>query len=174
MAGALRRFGSNTSDNPGRANLMNVGGVQILLDYAHNPHGMSALVEVARSLPAERRLVMVGQAGDRDDEAIRDLARAAWELKPEQVVIKEMDQYLRGRAPGEVPALLEDEFKRLGAAGSTISRVGPELDGARAALTWARPGDLLVLVLHQQRAAVLELLQKLTAANWRAGEPLPV
>jgi cyanophycin synthetase len=173
MAGALRQFGSNAGDNPGRANLMTVGGIKILLDYAHNPHGMSALVEVAKSLPAERRLVMVGQAGDRDDEAIRDLARSAWELRPEQVVIKEMDQYLRGRAPGEVPALLEDEFRRLGAGSSTIVRVDPELDGARAALTWARQGDLLVLVLHQERRAVLQLLEKLSAANWRAGEPLP-
>ena len=29
------------------------------------------------TLPAERRLLLLGQAGDRDDEAIRDLARAA-------------------------------------------------------------------------------------------------
>jgi UDP-N-acetylmuramyl tripeptide synthase len=152
---------------------MNVGGVQILLDYAHNPHGMSALVEVAKSLPAERRLVMLGQAGDRDDEAIRNLARSAWELRPQQIVLKEMDQYLRGRPLGEVPALLEDEFRSLGAASSTILRVGPELDGARAALAWARPGDLLVLVLHQERRAVLDLLERLNAANWRAGEPLP-
>jgi hypothetical protein len=117
---------------------------------------------------------MVGQAGDRDDDAIRELARAAWGLKPDHVVVKEMDQYLRGRAPGEVPALLINEFRRLGAPEASLSQVGPELDGVRKALSWARTGDLLVLVVHQERRAVLELLERLKAANWRAGEPVPV
>ena len=48
-----------------------------MVDYAHNPHGMAALAATLERLPSERRLVMVGQAGDRDDAAIRELARAA-------------------------------------------------------------------------------------------------
>lgn len=173
IASALRRFGRDAGDNPGRANLLDVGGARILLDYAHNPHGMAALVRVAQTFPALRRLVMLGQAGDRSDEAIRDLARTAWTLPPDRVVVKEMDQYLRGRAPGEVPALLAEEFSRLGAPASAISKVGPEIDGVREALAWARPGDLLVLAVHQERGAVLQLLHGLTRDNWKAGEPLP-
>jgi UDP-N-acetylmuramyl tripeptide synthase len=173
IALALRRFGREVGDNPGRANLLELGGARILLDYAHNPHGMAALVGVAQTFPARRRLVMLGQAGDRSDEAIRELARAAWRLQPARVVVNEMDQYLRGRARGEVPALLADEFSRLGAPDMAISRVGPEIDGVREALTWARPGDLLVLAVHQDRRAVLELLNGLTAEDWKAGEPLP-
>jgi cyanophycin synthetase len=169
----LRRFGREPGDNPGRANLVELGGARILLDYAHNPHGMAALVGVAQTFPARRRLVMLGQAGDRNDEAIRELARAAWTLQPDRVVVKEMDQYLRGRAPGEVPALLADEFSRLGAPDTAISRVGPDLEGVREALAWARPGDLLVLAVHQDRRAVLGLLSRLTATDWHAGDPLP-
>ena len=170
---ALRSFGRDLEDNPGRANLLELGGARILLDFAHNPHGMSALVAVAQTLPAERRLVLVGQAGDRSDEAIRALARVAWELQPEHVVVKDMEAYLRGRAPGEVPGLLADEFTRLGAPEESISRSGPEIAGVRRALEWARPGDLLVLTVHQDRRAVLDLLDQLTAAEWRAGDPLP-
>jgi cyanophycin synthetase len=170
---ALGQFGREVADNPGRANMLELGGTRILLDYAHNPHGMAALVGVAQTFPARRRLVMLGQAGDRDDEAIRDLARAAWTLQPDRVVVKEMDQYLRGRALGEVPALLADEFSRLGAPDAAIFRVGPEMDGVREALTWAQPGDLLVLAVHQERRAVLGLLNRLTAADWHAGDPLP-
>jgi cyanophycin synthetase len=173
IAPALRRFGREVGDNPGRANLLELGGARILLDYAHNPHGMAALVEVAQTFPARRRLVMLGQAGDRNDEAIRELARAAWTLQPDRVVVNEMDQYLRGRAPGEVPALLAGEFSRLGAPDTAISRVGPEIDGVREALAWARPGDLLVLAVHQDRRAVLGLLSRLTATDWHAGDPLP-
>jgi UDP-N-acetylmuramyl tripeptide synthase len=173
IALALGRFGRDVGDNPGRANLLELGGARILLDYAHNPHGMAALVGVAQTFPARRRLVLLGQAGDRNDEAIRELARAAWALQPDRVVVNEMDQYLRGRALGEVPALLADEFSRLGAPDTSISRVGPEIDGVREALAWARPGDLLVLAVHQDRRAVLGLLSRLTAADWHAGDPLP-
>ncbi|MEO8088848.1 MAG: Mur ligase family protein [Gemmatimonadales bacterium] len=173
MAGALRRFGDDPLDNAGRATLLEVGGVHILLDYAHNPHGMSALVALAQKLPAQRRLVMVGQAGDRSDEAIRELARAAWPLRPDHVVVKEMDEFLRGRAVGEVPALLADEFSRLGMPEEAVTRVGPDIAGVQKALEWARAGDLLVLAVHQDRRAVFELLNGLTVHGWKAGETLP-
>ena len=173
MGAALRRFGERQNDNPGRAQLLDLGGIRVLLDYAHNPHGMAALVALAQRIPARRRLVMVGQAGDRSDEAIRQLARAAWALDPDYVILKEMDEYLRGRAPGEVPALLEEEFLRLGVAPHAISKVGPDLAGVRSALEWARPGDLLVLAVHQDRKPVMELLNELSEDDWKAGEPLP-
>jgi cyanophycin synthetase len=173
MAAALRKFGRHQKDNPGRANLLELGGIHVLIDYAHNPHGMSALVSLAQRIPARRRLLMVGQAGDRSDEAIRELARAAWSLNPDYVVLKEMDEYLRGRAPGEVPALLEEEFVRLGLPPGSITRAGPDLAGVRSALEWAQPGDLLVLAVHQDREAIIELLNQLMAEAWRAGEPLP-
>jgi UDP-N-acetylmuramyl tripeptide synthase len=173
MAATLRSFGDELEDNPGRANLVEIGGIRILVDFAHNPHGMSALVAVARTFPAARRLVMVGQAGDRGDEAIRALARATWELKPDHVVVKDMETYLRGRAPGEVPALLVNEFMQLGLRPEALTRVGPEISGVRKALEWSRPGDLLVLAVHENRRAVLDLLDQLTAAEWQAGEPLP-
>ena len=173
MAAVLRKFGHDPGDNPGRATLLDIGGIHILLDYAHNPHGMSALVGLARRLPAERRLVMVGQAGDRSDEAIRQLARAVWSLRPNHVVVKDMDEYLRGRTAGEVPALLADEFSRLGLPDQAVSRAGPDIAGVRKALEWALPGDLLVLAVHQDRRAVLELLNGLTQDQWKAGQPLP-
>lgn len=173
MAAALRRFGHKLEDNPGRTNLLELGGARILLDFAHNPHGMSALVGVAQTLPAQRRLVLVGQAGDRNDEAIRALARAAWELHPDHVVVKDMETYLRGRAPGEVPRLLADEFTRLGLPEEAITDAGPEIAGVRKALEWAKPGDLLILAVHEDRRTVLALLDRLIAADWRAGEPLP-
>ena len=159
MAEGLRRVGGTPEDNPGRANLFERDGVRILVDYAHNPHGLTALLDIARSLPAERRLILIGQAGDRDDEAIRDLARAAWAFQPDHAVVKELPEMLRGRRPGEVPALLADELLRLGAPKASVTRADSELKGVEQALAWARPGDLLVLLVHTQREAVLEKIQ---------------
>jgi cyanophycin synthetase len=173
IAEALRSFGKKPADNPGRANLHELGGVRILVDYAHNAHGLSALVGLAQGISADRRLVMVGAAGDRQDEAIREMARAASALRPDRVIVKDAEQYLRGRAPGEVPGLLADEFTRLGTPASSISRALSELEGVRDALTWARPGDLLVLAVHQDRREVLGLFDRLESAGWQAGQPLP-
>ena len=114
---------------------------------------------------------MVGQAGDRSDEAIRGLARAAWSLSPDYVVLKEMDEYLRGRAPGEVSALLEQEFVRLAfrqpqsPAPAPTSPACGWLDGPGRETCW--------VAVHQDRDAIIELLNLLVADVWRAGEPLP-
>jgi cyanophycin synthetase len=169
----LRRFGRDPADNPGRANVYEIGGLRVVVDYAHNPHGMAALAATLDRLPSERRLVMIGQAGDRDDQAIRELARAALALRPDRVVVKEMDAYLRGRAPGEVPGLMADELRRAGLPETAISTPGTEIPAVREALGWARPGDLLVLTLHQDRRGVMDLLEELRAQGWEAGEALP-
>jgi hypothetical protein len=89
------------------------------------------------------------------------------------VVVKDMETYLRGRSPGEVPGLLSNEFLRLGLPGGALSRAGLEIDAVRTALEWARPGDLLVLAVHEDRRAVLDLFDQLTLTAWQAGDPLP-
>ena len=170
---ALRRFGLAPGDNVGRANMVELGGVQVVIDYAHNPHGMAALSGMMAALPARRRLVLIGQAGDRSDDAIRDLARSALALRPDRVVLKEMERYLRGRRPGEIPGIMADELARLGLPPGAVSRPGTEVAAVRDALAWARPGDLLLLAVHQDRPLVLALIERLRVVGWRAGEAVP-
>jgi UDP-N-acetylmuramyl tripeptide synthase len=169
IAEGLRSLTSNL----GRAVFMELGGAGLLVDYAHNPHGMAAIVDLARRLPGKRRLLVLGQAGDRDDEAIRDLARAAWFLRPDRIIVKELPEMLRGRALGEVPAVLRDELLHLGVVPESITITGTELEAIREALAWAQPEDLLILLAHTQRAEVLALLDRLRESGWRAGEPVP-
>jgi len=160
MATGLRRVGNSPEDNPGRANLFERDGVRVLLDYAHNPHGLTALLDIARTFPAERRLLVLGQAGDRDDEALRDFVRAALPFHPDRIVVKELPEMLRGRQPGEVPTILEDELRRLGIPPERIERAGSELEGVQKALAEARPGDLVVLLVHTQREEVLGVIRE--------------
>jgi UDP-N-acetylmuramyl tripeptide synthase len=155
----LRRFESTAQSNPGRLNEFEIDGVRIFLDFAHNPHGVEALLEMAAALPAKRRLVTIGQAGDRDDESIRELAAATWRARPDRILIKSMTDYLRGREEGEIPAMLESELRRLGAGDAHLAHAGSEVDTARAALDWAEPGDLVLLVVHSQRDEVVAFLE---------------
>jgi len=144
-----------------------------LCDFAHNPHGMSAMISMIRALPAKRRLVILGQAGDRDDASIRELVRLTVEADPERVVIKEMPEHLRGREPGAVVRLIADELAHLGYPGERVERASDEMDAVRKALRWAAPGDLLLLLLHAQRKAVLEWLERVRRVEWVPGRPLP-
>ena len=169
IAAGLRQFQGTSLDNPGRLNRFTLGGVEVIVDFAHNPHGLSALVEIGGALPARRRLVLLGQAGDRDDAAIRALARVAWTIRPDHVIAKEMAAYTRGRAVGEIPGLIADEILRLGASPQSVSQAPSELDGVHQALQWSRPGDLLLLTVHGQRGEVLDLLEHLRESGWSPG-----
>jgi UDP-N-acetylmuramyl tripeptide synthase len=160
MREGLRSFRGSPEDNPGRGNLLDVRGVRVLLDYAHNPHGLAALIDFARGLPAERRVIILGQAGDRGESEVRDLARAAWSFRPDLVIVKEMPEMLRGREAGEIPAILEDEMRRQGVPSDALVRATDDPDAVRKALASARPGDLVVLLVHNRRSEVLEILHR--------------
>jgi len=145
--------------NPGRCNVFRVGGATVIVDFAHNPDGVRALQAVADGLGCPgRRVVMIGQAGDRGDDAIRQLAQAARGLRPDRVVIKEMAHYARGRPEGEVAGLLRDGFLAGGLPPEQISYVREEMDAVREVLQWLEDGDLAVLLVHEDIAAVTDLL----------------
>ncbi len=207
IARTLLRFGARPEDNPGRLVREEVGGITLLFDYAHNPAGLTALMEVAAAAregarppathagpgsglppgspappppspgapPSGRLLLLLGQAGDREDEAIRALARAAWAARPDRILLRELAGYDRGRQSGEVPGILAGELVALGAGPHQVHTCLDEHAAVEEALRWARPGDLLVLPIHglASRERVLARVAALRAAGWRAGEPLP-
>ena len=173
IAAGLAGFGGGPRDNPGRANLFEVGGVRLLVDFAHNPHGVAAILAMAEALPARRRLVLLGQAGDRSDADIRDLAATVAASRPDRVIVKEMDAYRRGRPLGEVPRLLTRGLRDGGMAEAAIGQAASEIEAARQALAWAEPGDLLLLLSHEARPAVLALIGTLRESGWQPGQPLP-
>ncbi len=165
VAAGVRAFRGDDTDNPGRANRFDVGGATVVVDFAHNPAGMRAILETAGAMPAERRLVLLGQAGDRSDRAIADLARTAWSIRPDRVIAIEIPDYLRGREPLEVPTMIRDVLVESGARPEDVEVVGDPLAGVRSALDWARPGDLLVLMVLDRRAAALDLIRERATAG---------
>ena len=132
--------------NPGRSNVYEVNGFQVLVDFAHNPEAMLALFTMARAIPAKRTVLCFGQAGDRTDEQIRELARSAWSIGLELACIAELEKYRRGREEGEVFTIICDELLRCGAREEQIRHFGTESESFDAALAWAKAGDLVVML----------------------------
>ena len=174
----LARFGSDHDDNPGRLQRWTLGGnVQVYVDYAHNPDGLGQLLGLVRQAhhAGGRLHLLLGQAGNRSDEAIADLAATAASHDPDRIVLKDMDGYLRGRESGAVARLLRQALARSGVAGDAIVECLDETEAARMILADARPGDSLVLPVHNaaNRGRVTGLLDRLQSQGWAAGHPIP-
>ncbi len=151
-------FQSNPDDNPGRCNEFSIDSARVFVDFAHNPHSIIAVAETMKKLPAERRLLMLGHAGDRSDEDICDLTAGAFTLSPDHVIVTEIPDYLRGRESGEVSELIRQECLRQGMQDSQLSFTEDPLAGARRALDLLQPGDLVLLLVHSHRDEIIELL----------------
>ncbi len=147
------------SDNPGRGNLYTLDEVTVLVDFAHNPQAVEAVAQLARALPAQRRALSFGQAGDRTDAQLRELARVGWGIGLDRLFIAQLADYRRGRELGEVPAMLQAELLDRGARPDQVSVHGGELQALDAALRWARPGDLIVQLALADNTAVLRELE---------------
>lgn len=176
FAGVLGRFGRDRRDNPGRLETWRIGGVTVLMDYAHNPEGLAGLLGVARAFLGHgdvpgRLGLLLSQAGNREDDAIRALAATAAAFHPDQVILKDLAEYLRGREHGEVPAILAEELSRRGLGADRMRTVVEESDAVGGLLAWARPGDVLVMPIHgpKARAAVAEMLDGLASMGWVPG-----
>lgn len=141
----LRTFSTDFFQAPGRLNFYNEHPFRVLLDYAHNAHSMEAVARTVLELAVHgRRIGVIASPGDRRDEDILALAKAAAPAF-DLVLIREDDD-LRGRQPGEVGALLR---RGLLDAGVQAERILPDVyseeDSVVKALSMARPGDLVVI-----------------------------
>ncbi len=161
----LRAFRPTVEQSRGRMNRFTLpSGATALVDFAHNPDGILRIGRTTASWPATSRSLLLGQAGDRTDEDLAELARAAWSLGPDRVVLKEMPYYLRGRAPGAVTAKLRDGLVAAGCPPERIAGAASELDGARALIDGSTRGELVLLLVHEDVGAVLGLLAERGAA----------
>ncbi len=154
IAAGLRAFGM--TDNPGRGQVVVRGGVSVVLDFGHNAEGVRAVLGFVASLrgPTGRLWVSAASPGDRTDTEIEAVARAIHAADPARVYLRDLPDYLRGRAPGEVPALLERTFTALGLSGDRLAHASSELASLEAAFAAAQAGDVIVVFVHLDVEAV--------------------
>lgn len=154
----LASFRSSPADNPGRANEFSVNGARVFVDFAHNPHSIRAVTSALAALSAQRRFVLLSHAGDRSDDDIRGLVRGALTLHPDLVVVAENPKYLRGRALGDVPALMRQSCLDLGMRPDQVLASDRPAAGTKMILNLVQPGDLALLLVHDDRDDIFALL----------------
>ena len=143
-------------DNPGRGNVFEVNGFTVVIDFAHNPQAIDALLDMATALEGKRKVLCFAQAGDRPDDLIRELARNAWQKGLDRVIVSELAHYYRGREPGEVFGLIRHELLGCGATEEQIEHNQEEIESFDSALAWAQPGDVVIMLALERSPELYE------------------
>ena len=136
-------------------------GATLIADYGHNPDAILALVQAVESMPAKRRSVVISGAGDRRDEDIRqqtEILGAAFDD-----VLLYQDQCQRGRADGEVVALLRQGLNGAKRT-SHIDEINGEFVAIDKALARLNEGDLCLILIDQVEEALAHIARRVAEA----------
>ena len=140
----LQTFTTSFYEAPGRLNVFDGHPFRVILDYAHNPAAVQAMAElVGRMDVSGRRILALAAPGDRRDQDIEAMARAA--AGSFDAFVCKRDDRLRGREPNEVPEMLRAGLLAAGVGEDAVSVVPDEAEAVDAALAMAGPGDLVVV-----------------------------
>ena len=160
----LRTFSTSFFQAPGRLNLLEFGGIRLVIDYCHNVDGMRQLADFVGRMMVDpqtkagrvgaaqtgarrgRAIGVLGIPGDRRDEDQREygaIAAGAFD----EIIVRE-DKNLRGRAPGETASHVIEGVRTARTRGTAratrADKVLEEMTAVRTALRRAIPGDLIV------------------------------
>ncbi|OZI42254.1 cyanophycin synthetase [Bordetella genomosp. 5] len=153
----LASFVNDAATAPGRFNVFDYRGATLIADYGHNPDAILALVQAVQAMPAKRLSVVISGAGDRRDE---DLSRQTEILGDvfDDVILYE-DQCQRGRADGEVLALLRQGLANAQRA-NHVEEIRGEFIAIDRALERLNPGDLCLILVDQVEEALAHIAER--------------
>ena len=154
----LASFVNDADSAPGRFNVMDYRGATVIADYGHNPDAMRALV--ARRRRRCRRSAARSSSAAPATVATRTSAtRPRSSARPSTTCILYQDAAQRGRADGEVMALLRQGLQ--GAARTRrIDEIRGEFVAIDTALARLQPGDLCLVLVDQVGAALAHLAER--------------
>lgn len=154
----LRNFSSTPEENPGRGNLFEVNGFKVIIDFAHNEQGLNCMAETIKNMQANRRLIMICQAGDRSNQLVRGLVKSALKADPDFLLICELEGYLRGREINEMPDLIHRYALEYGMQENQLLHANSTIEGTKKALDWAQQEDLVLLLALDDREEITKLI----------------
>jgi len=140
---ALRSFVPSGETTPGRINIYELNEFTVILDYAHNPHGVRALGKFVQSLEGNKIGVITG-VGDRRDEDITSLGEEAAKVFDE--IIIRHDDDMRGRTHEEIDRLLSAGIHKVD-RNKPISYYGNECDAVEQVLNEGKRGSVIVVLV---------------------------
>ncbi len=137
----LTTFNAGTAQTPGRLNFIEIGDTTVLMDYAHNPAGLTGLANFIAKLPHKHRTVVLNGTGDRRDDDIREFGKIAAD-NFERVIIR-AGNYLRGRSLQNMFQMLQEGIAQ-SENKPQVRIIEDSRDAIHHAIKHARKGELVV------------------------------
>lgn len=141
----LRTFTPSNETTPGRVNIFDFNQFKIIVDYAHNPHGIRAMGKFVKNLEASMRIGIVTGVGDRRDEDIVAMGEEAARIFDE--IIIRYDDDLRGRTQEEIERLLQRGIRKVDAQ-KPVRYFPCECEAVDHFVANAPPGSVVVVFIE--------------------------
>ncbi len=155
---ALQTFVPSPAQTPGRLNFFQFKKFQFLIDFAHNPAGLTLLGDFLSKLDAYPKIGIISGTGDRRDDDIRELGRISAGCFDE--IIIRQDKHLRGRTADNIVGLLVEGINDAKTRDIPLKIILNEKEAIMYAYNNAKPGSLITIMCDVV-AEALELIKKL-------------
>jgi cyanophycin synthetase len=139
---ALHHFRHSAEQTPGRMNEYSFNDFTVMVDYAHNPHGLKAFGAYVNSISASKKVGIITGVGDRRPEDIIAVGEEAAKIFDEIIIRTDAD--LRGRTEAEICSLLRVGIQNVD-ADKSIQYFPNEMDAIDYALCTAQPHSFTVV-----------------------------
>ena len=140
---ALETFVPSPALTPGRMNFFQFKNFSVLIDYAHNAHGMRAIGSFMSKVEATCKVGLIAGVGDRRDEDTIELGEEAARVFDE--IIIRQDRNLRGKTEDEIIALLTKGIHNI-KPGMKITSFKKETEAIDYTMRNAQKGSYITII----------------------------
>jgi len=150
---------------PGRFNVFTAGDAAVIVDYAHNPSAVAALVAALDRFPQPRRTLVFSGCNRRDVDLLEmgELAGNGFDR-----VILYRDWGHSGRSDGELNAILRKGLES-GKRVSHVSEAATEMQAVHESLQNLGPDELLVLGIESIEETLSVVRRHMDGARQNGG-----
>lgn len=153
---SLQTFIPSVAQTPGRMNIFEFKKFKVMIDFAHNPAGYSAIEDLLGNIVATRKIGIIAGVGDRRDEDIRDCAEIAARMF-DHIIIRQ-EKHLRGRTEQEIIDLILEGIKKANRP-VTYEIITKEIEAIKHAISIAEEGTFIT-ALSDVVTNAIEIVQE--------------
>ena len=107
----LSTFQNNIKNNPGRFNILKYKSSTLIVDYAHNLDSIIYLSKYINNVTANKKIVMFGAAGDREDNVIKKMSEYLYNSF-DIIILFVTEETKRGRSEEELIYLMTSNIDK--------------------------------------------------------------
>ncbi len=153
---SLQTFIPSVAQTPGRMNIFEFKRFKVMIDFAHNPAGYSAIEDLLNNIEATRKIGIIAGVGDRRDEDIRDCAEIAARMF-DHIIIRQ-EKHLRGRTEQEIIDLILEGIQKANRP-VTYEIIPKEIEAIKHAINIADEGTFIT-ALSDVVTNAIEIVQE--------------